>query len=214
MVSVDEETQEVIAIENYIPKDPTSCLGFSEGQRAIVLEKSGGWWFVKIGTDEGWVPGTFFEPVMLSLEDAPHSRPRAHPHPAPRRSPQSSPLIARKRFTDPDEVAEPGEDLVTGGKMVQSKDLSKVEQARSDRGSPSLGAPHVQPRAAVAGNHSPVPQQRTRIKSPMPGMEDLANQVWYHGQMSRADAEMILMTVICYEFFVAIRLNSLYVAWQ
>jgi hypothetical protein len=41
-----------------------------------------------------------------------------------------------------------------------------------------------------------------------------ANQVWYHGQMSRADAEMILMTVICYEFFVAIRLNSLYVAWQ
>jgi hypothetical protein len=64
MVSVDEETQEVIAIENYIPKDPTSCLGFSEGQRAIVLEKSGGWWFVKIGTDEGWVPGTFFEPVV------------------------------------------------------------------------------------------------------------------------------------------------------
>lgn len=39
-----------------------SCLDFKEGEVAEVLEKSDdGWWFVKIGTKEGWVPSTFLE---------------------------------------------------------------------------------------------------------------------------------------------------------
>ena len=38
------------------------CLDFKEGEVVEVLEKSDdGWWFVKIGTKEGWVPSTFLE---------------------------------------------------------------------------------------------------------------------------------------------------------
>lgn len=63
MLSSDEPSEVVVAVENYMPKDPSS-LGFSEGQRAMVLEKAGGWWFVRIGEEEGWVPGGFFEPLV------------------------------------------------------------------------------------------------------------------------------------------------------
>lgn len=39
-----------------------SCLDFKEGDVVEVLEKSeDGWWFVKIGSKEGWVPSTFLE---------------------------------------------------------------------------------------------------------------------------------------------------------
>lgn len=38
------------------------CLDFKEGEVVEVLEKSeDGWWFVKIGSNEGWVPSTFLE---------------------------------------------------------------------------------------------------------------------------------------------------------
>ena len=38
------------------------CLDFKEGEVVEVLEKSeDGWWFVKIGSKEGWVPSTFLE---------------------------------------------------------------------------------------------------------------------------------------------------------
>lgn len=50
-----------VTIDAYASQD-ASGLSFKAGERAELLEKSeNGWWFMKIGTKEGWVPSTFLE---------------------------------------------------------------------------------------------------------------------------------------------------------
>ena len=229
LVSVDESEERVVAIESYLPKDPTASLGFSEGQHAIVLEKSGGWWFVRIGSDEGWVPGGFFEPmvsILLSvitslnwiklihqvtspsaMVDATYHRPLT-----PEKSPQSSPLMARKRFTDPEVISDFGNDLST-----DSRDINQA-RAGADHSHSSMNGSHLHPRVAVSSSHSPnLPRAKSRSNVPSPYREDLckshscqpsetvicmmvssvgiATEVWYHGEISRADAELLLLKV-------------------
>ncbi|XP_062510955.1 SH3 and PX domain-containing protein 2A-like isoform X2 [Corticium candelabrum] len=186
LVSVDESEERVVAIESYLPKDPTASLGFSEGQHAIVLEKSGGWWFVRIGSDEGWVPGGFFEPMVTSpsaMVDATYHRPLT-----PEKSPQSSPLMARKRFTDPEVISDFGNDLST-----DSRDINQA-RAGADHSHSSMNGSHLHPRVAVSSSHSPnLPRAKSRSNVPSPYREDLSTEVWYHGEISRADAELLLL---------------------
>ena len=41
-------------------------LSFNSGETVTVLEKpEGGWWFVQIGRNEGWVPETYLEEIMV-----------------------------------------------------------------------------------------------------------------------------------------------------
>lgn len=93
------------------------CLNFREGEVVEVLEKNDdGWWFVKIGVKEGWVPSTFLEekedtppelrkppkPTLpppkpnevqqTEVAEAPKPKPRPRPRKPPAEIPTKSPV--------------------------------------------------------------------------------------------------------------------------
>ena len=43
--------------------DKQGGLSFREGDVLELLDDSDDWWFVKLGTVEGWAPSTYLEPV-------------------------------------------------------------------------------------------------------------------------------------------------------
>ena len=57
------DTEKCITIGNYVSSD-ASGINFKEGDIVEVLEKNkSGWWFIKIGAEEGWAPSTYLSPI-------------------------------------------------------------------------------------------------------------------------------------------------------
>ena len=84
------------------------CLEFKEGEVVEVMEKSeDGWWFVKIGLKEGWVPSTFLE----EKEDTPPEQrkpPKPNlPPPKPNTSGDSPPTTKDQLNSVPEAVVAP-----------------------------------------------------------------------------------------------------------
>lgn len=58
----EEEESIYVALRNFKTDDEGSNLTLTKGQRLTVIEKSpNGWWLVKVGDDEGWIPSTFVQ---------------------------------------------------------------------------------------------------------------------------------------------------------
>jgi len=108
------EGQMYKALGGYKATDDTG-ISFEPGQLVEVLEKdAGGWWFVKIGNEEGWAPSTFLGEVSQSENTPPpitaRSSSKAAPLPVPRKpsvqrevEEEGEAYITLSNYTDPDE---------------------------------------------------------------------------------------------------------------
>ena len=66
-------------------------ISFQPGQIAIVLEKDpAGWWFVKIGDDEGWAPSTFLGEIDETKSATTLASSSSGKAPAPKPTPRQS----------------------------------------------------------------------------------------------------------------------------
>ena len=58
----EDKDDEIIYYANETFKSTEGKLTFSKGQVLEVIEKSpNGWWFVKVGKEEGWVPSNIVQ---------------------------------------------------------------------------------------------------------------------------------------------------------
>ncbi|XP_065831551.1 SH3 and PX domain-containing protein 2B-like isoform X2 [Oscarella lobularis] len=177
----DESSSVYIAVEDYESRDPNASMSFAKGERVTVLEKKeSGWWFVRIDDCEGWVPGAFFEPVSVQPG-------------------LPSALLIQKRFTAPDieenvdsplrltapsdpTVSQEGNQLLNPSKSLAGNRCTSSPQLSKNETRPSQ-PPALSPRMS----RKPMPS------SPSGDKFDLMNQVWYHGSLSRHDAEAVLL---------------------
>ena len=90
-----KKTTQYVTVGDYTAEDSDSCLSFKEGAFVEVLEKdSDGWWFVKIGTKEGWAPSTY-------IEEKASTNPTTTSRPHPTRPKLPAPYAAKTLPTIP-----------------------------------------------------------------------------------------------------------------